>query len=101
VIVVGGTSASGWVSAPFVLVPSNGVFGRFDLAALCGCHTLNVCLFVCFEAALKISELATVKTTLGGTCLQAQAASLKQQHHAEHSNDGSFSKGSTITTSAQ
>ena len=24
----------------------NGVFGRFDLAALCGCHTLNVCLFV-------------------------------------------------------
>ena len=29
------------------LVSSNmqdhGVFGRFDLAALCGCHTLNVC----------------------------------------------------------
>ena len=23
-----------------------GVCGRFDLAALCGCHTLNVCLFV-------------------------------------------------------
>ena len=22
------------------------VFGRFDLAALCGCHTLNVCFFV-------------------------------------------------------
>ena len=26
---------------------SDGVFGRFDLAALCGCHTLNFCLFVC------------------------------------------------------
>jgi hypothetical protein len=37
---------SGWVTAPFVLVPSDGVFGRFDLAALRGCHTLNVCLFV-------------------------------------------------------
>jgi hypothetical protein len=37
---------SGWVVAPSVLVPSDGVFGRFDLVALCGCHTLNVCLFV-------------------------------------------------------
>jgi hypothetical protein len=27
------------------LVPSDGVFGRFDLVALCGCPTLNVCLF--------------------------------------------------------
>ena len=26
-----------------MLDPSDGVFGRFDLAALCGCHTLNVC----------------------------------------------------------
>jgi len=26
--------------------PAAAVFGRFDLAALCGCHTLNVCLFV-------------------------------------------------------
>ena len=24
----------------------HGVFGRFDLAALCGCRTLNFCLFV-------------------------------------------------------
>ena len=30
------------------LDPSDGVFGRFDLAALCGCRTLNFCLFVCF-----------------------------------------------------
>ena len=28
---------------PLCLDPSAGVFGRFDLAALCGCHTLNVC----------------------------------------------------------
>ena len=28
---------------PLCLDPSDGVFGRFDLAALCGCHTLNVC----------------------------------------------------------
>jgi hypothetical protein len=40
-------SVSGWVVAPSVLVPSDGVFGRFDLVALSGCHTLNVvCLFV-------------------------------------------------------
>jgi hypothetical protein len=45
VIAVGRTFVSGWVSGSFVLVPSDGVFGRFDLAALRGCHTLNVCLF--------------------------------------------------------
>jgi hypothetical protein len=44
----GRPSVPGWVVAPSVLVPSDGVFGRFDLVALCrGCHTLNVCLFVC------------------------------------------------------
>jgi hypothetical protein len=33
--------------SPSVWVPSDGVFGHFDLVALCGCHTLNVsCLFV-------------------------------------------------------
>ena len=32
---------------PLFLDPSDGVFGRFDLAALCGCRTLNSCLFVC------------------------------------------------------
>jgi hypothetical protein len=41
-----GKSVSGWVTAPYVLVPSDSVFGRFDLVAMCGCHTLNVCLFV-------------------------------------------------------
>jgi hypothetical protein len=44
VVVVGRTSASGWVSVPFVLVPYDGVFDRFNLAALRGCHTLNVSL---------------------------------------------------------
>ena len=33
---------------PVCLDPSGGVFGRFDLAALCGCHTLNVRFFFCF-----------------------------------------------------
>jgi hypothetical protein len=41
-MVVGRGCASGWVSAPFLLAPSNGVFGHFDLAALRGCH---ICLF--------------------------------------------------------
>jgi hypothetical protein len=27
-----------WIIAPSVLVPSDGVFGRFDLVALRGCH---------------------------------------------------------------
>jgi hypothetical protein len=44
---LGTHSVSGWIIAPSILVPSDGVFGRFDLVALCGCHTLNVCLFVC------------------------------------------------------
>jgi hypothetical protein len=36
-------------SAQFVLVPSNSVFGRFDLAA--GCHTQ---LFVCINVIMMI-----------------------------------------------
>jgi hypothetical protein len=40
-IVVGITSASGW-GWPFVLNPSVGMFGRFDLAALRGCQTVNL-----------------------------------------------------------
>ena len=35
-----------WI--PLFLDPSDGAFGRFDLAALCGCRTLNFCLFVLF-----------------------------------------------------
>ena len=34
-----------WI--PLFLDPSDGAFGRFELAALCGCRTLNFCLFVC------------------------------------------------------
>jgi hypothetical protein len=33
VIVVGRTSLSGWVPVPYVLVPSDVVFGRFDLSS--------------------------------------------------------------------
>ena len=32
-----------WI--PLFLDPSDGVFGRFDLAALCGCRTLNFFFF--------------------------------------------------------
>ena len=37
-----------WRSGSHCVVdPSDGVFGRFDLAALCGCHTLKVCCCCC------------------------------------------------------
>ena len=38
-----------------------GAFGRFDLAALCGCRTLNFCLFcfVCLQCFLLCEELST------------------------------------------
>ena len=41
-----------WI--PLFLDPSDGVFGRFDLAALCSCRTLNFCLFV--SLFLKLSS---------------------------------------------
>ena len=31
---------------PLYMDPSDGVCSRFDLTALCGCHTSKVCLFV-------------------------------------------------------
>jgi hypothetical protein len=37
-----------WLSLLFM----DGVFGLFDLVALCGCHTLNVCLFVFVYASV-------------------------------------------------
>ena len=38
-----------------VLDPSDGVFGRFDLAlALCGCHTLHVCYVMWLSKRLKL-----------------------------------------------
>ena len=42
-----GSSSCLVVWIPLFLDPSDGAFGRFDLAALCGCRTLNFCLFVC------------------------------------------------------
>ena len=44
-----------WI--PLFLDPSDGAFGRFDLAALCGCRTLNFCLFVC----LKVHRLSKTR----------------------------------------
>jgi hypothetical protein len=43
---VGRTSASRWVLARFILVPSDGVLGRFDLAALRHTASMFVSLFV-------------------------------------------------------
>ena len=38
-----------WYGTHCVLDPSDGVFGRFDLAALGDCHTLNVCyVMLCY-----------------------------------------------------
>ena len=55
-----------WI--PLFLDPSDGAFGRFDLAALCGCRTLNFCLFVCCpgckQHAVQASELGSVGLVL-------------------------------------
>jgi hypothetical protein len=39
----------------FLLLSADCVFGRFDLAALRGCHISNVCLFVC-KIASNVEE---------------------------------------------
>ena len=48
-----------WYGTHCVLDPSDGVFGRFDLAALGGCHTLNVCYVVmlCYVTACRPAPL--------------------------------------------
>ena len=46
----------GAVMGSMCLDPSDGVFGRFDLAALCGCHTLNVCCCCYVEMASSVNE---------------------------------------------
>ena len=45
-----------------MLDPSDGVFGRFDLAALCGCHTLNVCCCCCFDYHSFCNSCTTLPT---------------------------------------
>ena len=48
-----GSSSCLVVWIPLFLDPSDGAFGRFDFAALCGCRTLNFCfVFFCFRAFL-------------------------------------------------
>ena len=46
------TYLEGVVEPPLCLDPSDGVFGQFDLAAFCACHTLNFCLLGAMMAAL-------------------------------------------------
>jgi hypothetical protein len=48
------------VLAPFVFVPSDGVCGRFDLAALRGCHTLCVCLFIECVVVVLLLDMGAV-----------------------------------------
>jgi hypothetical protein len=62
---LGRHSVSGWIIAPSVLVPSDGVFGRFDLVALCGCHTLNVCLFVCIQGNQGLPHVGSKRLSTG------------------------------------
>ena len=58
-----------WI--PLFLDPSDGAFGRFDLAALCGCRTLKF-LFVCLVLSKKEWKLTL---NLGGNS-QVRARSL-------------------------
>ena len=55
-----------------------GVFGRFDLAALCGCHTLNVCYVMSITVPLTMLHNATVclVSSLGDlpTCILSHLA---------------------------
>ena len=48
-----------WKPPKLCLDPSDGVFGRFDLAALCGCHTFNVCCSFCC-CCISTSQLAHI-----------------------------------------
>ena len=47
------------------LDPSDGVFGRFDLAALCGCHTLNVCYVMLCIGTWPLGWILCTKPSLG------------------------------------
>ena len=49
-----------WI--PLFLDPSDGAFGRFDLAALCGCRTLNF-LFVCLCRRSAVLHMASQMTS--------------------------------------
>ena len=46
------------VLTPLFLDPSDGVFGRFDLAALCGCHTLMFLVVVVIQTPSLRSSLS-------------------------------------------
>ena len=55
-----------WI--PLFLDPSAGAFGRFDLAALCGCRTLNFCLFVCLiQSQIVLVLVGGVESTAFGS----------------------------------
>ena len=53
---------------PLFLDPSDGVFGRFDLAALCGCHTFNVCYVMLFKHDITGCMLLPFPAPLSHVC---------------------------------
>ena len=69
-----------WI--PLFLDPSDGAFGRFDLAALCGCRTLNFCLFVClFECPAYDRIREKYNTVLFAQFGGCQEASSTMKHN--------------------
>ena len=61
-----------WI--PLFLDPSDGAFGRFDLAALCGCRTLNFCLFVYVESRYRDKEARPLESHSCQTIQETQVS---------------------------
>jgi hypothetical protein len=73
---------------PFALVPSDGVFGRFDLATLCGCHTLIVCLLSSrpggLEGVARANSTHCIQFCTGSPCAaRAESLSLLRQDESD------------------
>ena len=56
-----------WI--PLFLDPSDGAFGRFDLAALCGCRTLN--FFFCDMASPTVVTQVCWELNMQAFCCQS------------------------------
>jgi len=78
---------------PLCLDPSDGVFGRFDLAALCGCHTILKCL-LCYVSplheGLTTEGICTAKAIkILHVCMFIPCCCV-QMCHKRHPNCGTF-----------
>ena len=67
-----------WI--PLFLDPSDGAFGRFDLAALCGCRTLNFCLFVCLTPSTSRYSTNSSFTQISRSTCQMHVAWEARSH---------------------